>query len=337
MGAARLGHTQGVREVFRRHPVPPLIGALGLASGGIVLMGWVAGWPEFVDALGRFSPVWLAVAAAGQVAAYVGYVLAYRAVLGDESVERMRLALCVRLVVAGFGGFEPGGGFGIDQRAMRALDGDRRAATVRALAMGGVEYAAIAPAACVSAIVLLIAGSAIHGAVLWPWAIAVPAGFALALPAAARRQTIVGGRTGRGWVMLDHALESVAMLPRIWRRRTARLEAFGGCALYWAGEALSLWGGLRAFGGQLSFAALIIAVATGYALTRRSMPLGGAGVTEILMSYALSWCGVALPVAVAAVVVYRGFAFAVPMLPGLLARHDLIHLPHRQASAGRSS
>jgi uncharacterized membrane protein YbhN (UPF0104 family) len=325
-----------VRDVFRRHPLAPLIAALGLATGGIFLMGWVAGWPEFVDALGRFSPVWLAVAAAGQVAAYAGYVIAYRAVLGNDPADRMRLALCVRLVVAGFGGFEPGGGFGVDQRALHALDGNRRSATVRALAMGGVEYAAIAPAAWAAAVVLLIAGSRIHGGVLWPWAVAAPAGFALAFPAAAHREAIIRGRTGRGWVMLDHALEGVAVLAVLWRRRAARLEAFGGCAVYGAGEALSLWGGLRAFGGHLSLAELIIAVATGYALTRRSMPLGGAGVTEILMSYALLWAGVALPVAVAAVVVYRGFAFAVPIVPGLLARRDLIQLPSREAPAGGS-
>ena len=320
---------------LRRHPVPPLLAALGLATGGIVLMGWIAGWGAFVDALGRFAPVWLPVAAAGQLVAYGGYLLAYRAVLRTESTGRISLPLGVRLVVAGFGGFEPSGGFGIDQRAMHALDGDRREATVRALALGGVEYAAIAPAACGAAIVLLIVGSDVHTAVLWPWALAVPAGFALALPAAARRESIVRGRGGRGWVMLDHALEGVAVLPQLLRRRVSALEAFGGCAIYWAGEALSLWGALRAFGGHLPPGALVLAIATGYALTRRSMPLGGAGVTEILMSYALAWTGVALPVAVAAVVVYRGFAFAVPMAPALWARRDVIALIRRHAAAGQ--
>src|SRR3954454_11136146 len=108
------GKAPGVLNVLRRHPLPPLLVAFGLATGGIFLMGWVAGWGGFVAALGHFQPQWLAVAAGGQLVAYGGYTLAYRAVVRTGSAEHVSMRLCLRLVVAGFGGFEPSGGFGVD-------------------------------------------------------------------------------------------------------------------------------------------------------------------------------------------------------------------------------
>jgi uncharacterized membrane protein YbhN (UPF0104 family) len=64
----------------------------------------------------------------------------------------------------------------------------------------------------------------------------------------------------------------------------------------------------------------VLAYATGYALTRRSTPLGGAGTTETLMTFALHWVGEPVPVALAAVLVYRVWNFVVPTVPALLAR-----------------
>jgi uncharacterized membrane protein YbhN (UPF0104 family) len=317
-----------VLDRLRRYPLALVLVGLGLATGGIVLMGTVAGWASFGRALDRFSPPWIAAAAGGQLLAYAGYVVAYRAVVHFESGPRLSLPLSVRLVVAGFGAFDPGGGFGIDQRALEALDGDRRSATVRALALGGVEYAVVAPAACVAAVVLLAVGTAVHAAVLWPWAIAVPIGFAIALPLAARREAIVRGRRGGVWSVIDDALAGIAVLPNLLRPPSVAAQAFGGCALYWGGEALSLWGAVRAFGAKPSVGVLIFSPAPSHSLTRRSMPLGGAGLTEILMTYALLWTGIAMPVAVAAVVVYRAFAFVVPMAPGLWARGGIVALLH---------
>jgi hypothetical protein len=64
----------------------------------------------------------------------------------------------------------------------------------------------------------------------------------------------------------------------------------------------------------------ILAYATGYALTRRSMPLGGAGATEALLTFALHWVGQPISAALAAVVVYRLFNFALLTIPALAAR-----------------
>jgi uncharacterized membrane protein YbhN (UPF0104 family) len=68
---------------------------------------------------------------------------------------------------------------------------------------------------------------------------------------------------------------------------------------------------------------VIIAYGTGYAATRRSLPLGGAGVTEFLMTYALYWVREPLAPALAAVVAYRLFNFVLAATPGLIAHRQL--------------
>jgi uncharacterized membrane protein YbhN (UPF0104 family) len=68
---------------------------------------------------------------------------------------------------------------------------------------------------------------------------------------------------------------------------------------------------------------VILAYATGYAATRRSLPLGGAGVTEVLMTYSLYWVRLPLAPALAAVVAYRAFNFLLAATPALIAHHQL--------------
>jgi uncharacterized membrane protein YbhN (UPF0104 family) len=46
---------------------------------------------------------------------------------------------------------------------------------------------------------------------------------------------------------------------------------------------------LRTFGLDPGALVVVIAYVTGYAATRRSLSLGGAGVTELLMTYSLYW------------------------------------------------
>ncbi|HEX3833912.1 MAG TPA: hypothetical protein VHW04_18175, partial [Solirubrobacteraceae bacterium] len=68
---------------------------------------------------------------------------------------------------------------------------------------------------------------------------------------------------------------------------------------------------------------VIIAYATGYAATRRSLPLGGAGITEALMTYSLYWVREPLAPALAAVLVYRFFNFLLVAVPAIIAHRQL--------------
>jgi uncharacterized membrane protein YbhN (UPF0104 family) len=99
--------------------------------------------------------------------------------------------------------------------------------------------------------------------------------------------------------------------------------AWIGTALYWAADIAAFYGGLRAFGLSPGAGKVIIAYATGYAATRRSLPLGGAGITEVLMTYSLYWVREPLAPALAAVVAYRVFNFLLAATPGLIAHRQL--------------
>ena len=91
-------------------------------------------------------------------------------------------------------------------------------------------------------------------------------------------------------------------------------------ALYWTGDILLLWATLHAFLGRApSLPALILGYATAYVLTRRTLPLAGAGVVDFLLPLALSWVSIPLASALVAVFVYRLFNLWLPLAPAVLA------------------
>ena len=67
----------------------------------------------------------------------------------------------------------------------------------------------------------------------------------------------------------------------------------------------------------------MLAYATGYVVTRRSLPLAGAAITEVLLTFALHWVGVPLGPALAAVATYRLFNLILLAIPALLANRLL--------------
>jgi uncharacterized membrane protein YbhN (UPF0104 family) len=98
-------------------------------------------------------------------------------------------------------------------------------------------------------------------------------------------------------------------------------------AVYWAAEVFVLWVCLAAFNGDTpSVAAVVVGYATGYALTRRTLPLAGAGAVEALLPFALVWVGYGLAPAVLAVFAYRIFNLWLPLGP---AAAGLYHLQRR--------
>src|SRR5262249_61973485 len=88
--------------------------------------------------------------------------------------------------------------------------------------------------------------------------------------------------------------DAVNMLRHLAAQGADHGGAFLGTTLYWVGDIGCLWACLRVFNDSPDIAALIIGYATGYALTRRTLPLGGAGSVEALVSFALAWAGIPL-------------------------------------------
>ena len=309
---------------LRKRPVLASAVATAIAAGAVVGMAHVTG----VDAIGRaFQDLhleWLGLIAGPELLAYVFYTIAYRSIAQIHGHAPLALPLVARVVAAGFGPFAIGGGFGIDREALHAIHEDERSARVRVLALGTLEWAVLAPTACVVSIVFLVLDAHILPSLLWPWAIAVPVGFAIALwasvPKRVERIARIGGRLGAASTSV---LQGVGVLHTLIRRPLRYAGAWAGTALYWGADIGAFYGGLRTFGLEPGVGKVILAYATGYAATRRSLPLGGAGLTEVLMTYALYWVGEPLAPALGAVVAYRIFNFLLAATPALIAHRQL--------------
>jgi uncharacterized membrane protein YbhN (UPF0104 family) len=316
-----------VRRWLRSHPVAVSLLATVIAAGGVLLIAYATGADEVGRAFETVQPAWIALIAGAELIAYPAYMLAYRSVAQVHGHARLELPLVGRVVAAGFGPFALAGGFGIDKEMLHALHEDERSARVRVLGLGILEWALLAPTVCVISIVFLIQGANILPSLLWPWALAVPLGFGFALWASApgMRERIcrIGGKR-RAWIA--DMLDGIGVLRTLISQPRKYAGAWIGTALYWAADITAFYAALRTFGLEMQGGKVILAYATGYAATRRSLPLGGAGVTEVLMTYALYWVRQPLAPALAAVVAYRAFNFLLAAAPALIARRHLHEL-----------
>ncbi|MGH2843833.1 MAG: hypothetical protein ACRDKL_09645 [Solirubrobacteraceae bacterium] len=314
-----------MRTLLRERPLLGTVLAAAIAAVAVLVLARVTG----ADAVGRaFNHVdlgWVALLAGAELLTYPAYMLAYRGVALIHGHAALSLPLVSRIVVAGFGPFALDGGFGIDKRMLEAIDEDEHSARVRVLALGTLEWAVLAPVACITAIVLLALGANIMPSLLWPWALAVPPSVALALWASApHRSAWLARVAGRRAVLVVQMLEGIADLRTHFRsRRLLDGWTWLGITAYWAADMCALWAALRIFGIDLGLGRLIIAYSTGYAASRRSLPLGGAGATEVLMTYALYWVRQPLAPALAAVLAYRVFNFLLIAIPALIAHRQL--------------
>jgi uncharacterized membrane protein YbhN (UPF0104 family) len=293
------------------------------------------------DAVGRaFNHVqlpWVVLVAVAELLTYPAYILAYRSIARLEGHARLELPIVARIVVAGFGPFALSGGFGIDKQALHALQEDPESAHRRVVALGTMEWVILAPAASAVAIILLAEGANILPSLLWPWALAVPAGFGAALwVTAGHRLEWISAAWGGRLRRVIPSLEGVAMTRVLVMQARRYRGAWLGIALYWAADIFAFYCALRMFGLDPGALRVVIAYGTGYAATRRSLPLGGAGVTEFLMTYALYWLRMPLAPALAAVLIYRAFNFLLIAAPAVVAHRQLQPLFDRSRRARKS-
>jgi hypothetical protein len=207
-------------------------------------------------------------------------------------------------MVIAFGGWLIGGGFDVDRRALvRAGLADADAGS-SVIVLGALELAVLIPAAWISALVLLGSGG-VPGAVTIPWVIGVPVGLLLTVAAAfipqVRRAVTAPGRSS----LLRASLNGLASALALVRDPRRGPTAVAGIAIYWAADIVALWAALRFVSTTIGLPRLIVGYATGYVLTRRTLPFAGALITEALMAVSLLWVGVPLAAAALAVLVYR--------------------------------
>jgi uncharacterized membrane protein YbhN (UPF0104 family) len=310
------------REQQAHHVVMLMIVAAALSLIATIFVAGAAGYVAVASRLRHANTYWFPFALAGAVAAQVGYTFAYREVAHVGRGVKLGTLRAGAIVAAGFGMFIPRGGFAIDIEALEDLGVPPEEARIRVLGLGSLEYAVLASGTLVCAIFLLIRDPHAQRAVTLSWAIGVPAGTALALLAFRYRTWLCRGRL-KG--ILGPPLEAIGVVGQIVaspRRHGA--AAFTGMAVYWAGEVFVLWVCLAAFDRDTpSVTAVVVGYATGYALTRRTLPLAGAGAVEALLPFALTWVGYSLPSAVLAVFAYRVFNLWLPLGPAAAGLYAL--------------
>ena len=194
-----------------------------LSLAAVIGIAWAAGFHAVYRQLLDMDPIWLPVAFGMEVAAYFGYVVAYREVARVQGGPRLGIGRAGAIVAAGFGVFVVRGGFVVDRHALEDAGLEPREARVRVLGLGALEYAVLAPAAALAAVIILARGST-HPSLGFtlPWAIAVPLGFLAAFAALGLRHRV---RDEGGWrAALRHALDAVNMLRHLkrWREHAAR-------------------------------------------------------------------------------------------------------------------
>ena len=94
--------------------------------------------------------------------------------------------------------------------------------------------------------------------------------------------------------------------------------------LYWAGDLVSLWAALRAFGVAVSATAIVGAYVTGYLAQSVPIPLIATGGVDAATTFTLTAVGVPIEVALLGVVAHRVFAFWLPVIPGLWSATVLV-------------
>jgi len=304
-----------------RAPLPLLVttGAAAAAFlGALAVMSAIAGWSKVTSQLHPNLSIWFAVAFGLELLAFCAYVFAYRSVAAVEGGPQLGLVESAELVAVGFGAFLAKGGAALDSRALRRGRGGEHEGEVRVMALDALEHAPLAPAAWAAAIALLANGKRKPGLDFTiPWATLVPLGAALAVVGVRHRDRFTGREGWRG--KLGDVLEAIHVLFRLlagWRRHW---PGFAGAAVYWAGDVLCLWACLRPYRASLPFAGVVIAHAVGYVLTRRTLPLAGAGVVEVLMPLTLLASGAPFAGAILGVFAYRIFNLWLPLLPAAAA------------------
>jgi uncharacterized membrane protein YbhN (UPF0104 family) len=316
-------------ELARPHRLAALVAAAAVLSvGALVGVAATAGYGRVWRQLLHPHWQWFPIAVAGEVVAFLGYTLAYRELTRAERGPELDVPSAAAVVTTGFGVFVEGGGFALDRAVLERIGLSRREARERVLGLGTLEYAVLAPATLVAAVFLLGGHRSIDRGLTLPWVIGVPLGAALTLVALRRKQRF----HRRGWRMhVFDALSAIVLVCRLGRQPRRAFYALAGIGCYWVGDIFCLWATLRGFYAHTPpVAQLLVGYATGYSLTRRTLPLGGAGVVEALLPVALGWVAIERAPAILAVAVYRLINLWLPLLPALAGIPSIRRLERRR-------
>jgi uncharacterized membrane protein YbhN (UPF0104 family) len=330
------------REIFgidRRKALLTGVGALVLAVAAVVGIGQVTSFRHVTDALKRADGAWFPVCLAGELVAYAGYVAAYRDVARVDGGPILPIWTTVRIVVIGFGAVIVGssaGTIGIDYWALNRAGERHHIAVRRVLGVYTLQWFVLAIVAFAAAAVSIAGPWDVPWEMAAAWLAIVPLFVAAAAwvssPARAERisalprDTVRLERNPRTWPRwLSHGARSVfsdavggvVLVRDLLRRPRSHPAALLGFPFYWAGDVLTLYAALRAFGVHPPLVPLVLAYATGFVMTALPLPAGGSGGVEAGLTFSLNAVGIPIAPALLATLVYRVFTLWLPVIPTL--------------------
>lgn len=270
----------------------------GLAATALVVtatlgLAWAAGFGSVLRTISRPQAQWVGAIIVLQAAAFFGYAIAYRIIFYTSYKRALGRTL------TGFSPFVIRGGFTYD-----AAVGSRKKVTLLLL----WEYVGLVPLAYVAAVLVLTGGYGVPDSFSVPWIIGVPAGISVAAATTVYRRQLAQDK--------KRLLAILNLLPVLARSFKSAPGAviFASLAVYWAAEMAAVWAALRLYGVHMPAAAIAIGYATGYVLSRRSLPLAGAGVVLAFLTLALHFVGAPLAGALAAIFSYYLLSLLLPLL-----------------------
>jgi uncharacterized membrane protein YbhN (UPF0104 family) len=332
----------GAFGISRRRLALTLAGAVALVAIAATLIGHAANYHTVLDGLSKAQPIWFPVCLAGEILAYLGYTMAYRDVARVGGGPVLGLWTATRVVVIGFGAFVIGssaGGLAADYWALHKASGRPHQSARRVLGMNTFEWAVLSVLAWISAAFVLAGlGRGAPLAMTLSWLIVVPICVALAVwftqPERVERFTKLRPRHrrpkrrelrlwlrwlgDRGHDGFADAIGGVVVVRELVRQPRRYPAAPLGFTIYWAGDILTLYAALRAFGTSVPPVALVLAYTSGYVISALPLPAGGAGATEATVASTIKLIGVPFAPALLGAVVYRVFSFWLPIIPALL-------------------
>jgi uncharacterized membrane protein YbhN (UPF0104 family) len=306
-----------------RHLLLGVVAALAVGAAVVFGIGRVAGYSELRGALRGARYPWLAVCVLGQVAVFAGYAGALRSAVTADGGIALPVRMSVQVVLASFAAtqlfaFGGIGGLAVIYWTMRRAKFDREASVVRLIGLNTAVYFVFGVMAFGAALAALVTSTAPLGMTV-PWLVAFPA-----VLAAARwfTQEKRAARVTAPSPAKFRRLLGIGVAAAVWVRRalTARGQRpmFTWAACYWAGDLVSLWAALHAFGAQPPVAALVVVYATGYLAQSLPIPFIATGGVDAATTFLLHAVGVPLETALVGVAAHRVFAFWMPVVPGAL-------------------
>jgi uncharacterized protein (TIRG00374 family) len=344
-GVAPVAQEEMPRVVFtRRRLLISVIFVVSTVAFLYLVLPKIVGLQDTWNRIQRGNVWWFVLAAALEVASFVGYVALFRAVFvrGEskidwrESYQITMAGLAATRLFASAGA----GGIALTAWALRRSGMDARVAACRLIAFMALLYAVYMASLVIDGLGLYLGLFPGPG----PFAITVvPAIFGAVVIAVFLAVSLLPGDFDRlvarwtgGRGRLSRLARKVAAAPATAATgvRTAialvrsRDPYLLGAIAWWGFDIAVLWACFRAFGSSPPVAVIVMSYFVG--MVGNTLPLpGGIGGVDGGMIGAFAAFGVDTEVAIVAVLAYRAFAFWLPTLPGAVAYLQLRRTVHR--------